>query len=143
MARAATANVNPRTRLSHMTPFSGHDWCTRERCRPMMQNSQNSQNSLPMTSRILRRAREFPRIFRQSQTGPRARAHQSDACQMLLILSETCLSPDLFLVVERAVCHSDLTVTLTPPHIRILFTALTDSAKILNYTLSSSAGENG
>jgi hypothetical protein len=33
-------NVNPHTRLSHMTPFSGRDWCTRERCRLMMQNSQ-------------------------------------------------------------------------------------------------------
>ena len=39
VVRAAAANVNPRTRLSHMTPFSGRDWCTRERCRPMMQNS--------------------------------------------------------------------------------------------------------
>ena len=38
-ARAAAANVNPRTRLSHVTPFSGRDWCTRERCRPMMQKS--------------------------------------------------------------------------------------------------------
>jgi hypothetical protein len=75
VVRAAAANVNPRTRLSHMTPFSGRDWCTRERCRPMMQKSCNSRNSLQMTPRILPRAREFPRIFRQSQTTPRARAH--------------------------------------------------------------------
>ena len=39
VVRAAAANVNPRTRLSHMTPFSGRDWCTRERCRLMMQES--------------------------------------------------------------------------------------------------------
>jgi hypothetical protein len=36
VARAAAANVNPRTRLGHMTPLSGRDWCTRERCRLMM-----------------------------------------------------------------------------------------------------------
>ena len=41
VARAAAAHVNPRTRLSHMTPVSGRDWCTRERCRLMMQKSQN------------------------------------------------------------------------------------------------------
>ena len=40
VVRAAAANVNPHTRLSHMTPFSGRDWCTRERCRLMMQESQ-------------------------------------------------------------------------------------------------------
>jgi hypothetical protein len=39
VVRAAAANVNPRTRLSHMTPFIVCDWCTRERCRLMMQNS--------------------------------------------------------------------------------------------------------
>jgi hypothetical protein len=72
VVRAAAAKVNPRTRLSHMTLFSGRDWCTRERCRLMMQNS---WNSLPVTPRILRRAREFPRIFRQCQTTPGARPH--------------------------------------------------------------------
>ena len=60
VVRAAAANVNPRTRLSHMTLFSGRDWCTRERYRLMMQDS---RNSLQMTPRILRRAREFPRIL--------------------------------------------------------------------------------
>ena len=64
VVRAAAANVNSRTRLSHMTPFSGRDWCTRERCR---QNPRFSQNSRQMTPRILRRAREFPRIFRESR----------------------------------------------------------------------------
>ena len=67
VVRAAAANVNPRTRLSHMTPFSGHDWCTRERCRLMMKIPRFSQNSRQMTPRILRRAREFPRIFRESR----------------------------------------------------------------------------
>jgi hypothetical protein len=33
VARAAAANINPHTRLSHMTPFTICDWCTRERCR--------------------------------------------------------------------------------------------------------------
>ena len=60
VVRAAAANVKPRTRLSHMTPFSGRDWCTHERCRLMVQIS---QNFLPMIPRILRGAREFPRIF--------------------------------------------------------------------------------
>jgi hypothetical protein len=72
VVRAAAANVNSRTRLSHMTPFSGRDWCTRERCR---QNPRFSQNSRQMTLRILRRSREFPRIFGQSQTTLGARAH--------------------------------------------------------------------
>jgi hypothetical protein len=57
LARAAAANVNPRTRLSHVKPLSGGDW---GRCRLMMQNS---QNSLPVTPKILRRARDSPRIF--------------------------------------------------------------------------------
>jgi hypothetical protein len=79
VVRAAAANVNPRTRLSHMTPFIVCDWCTRERCRPMMQNSHifpefpagDSQN-FAAGSRI---SQDFPRIFRQSQTTPRARPH--------------------------------------------------------------------
>jgi hypothetical protein len=53
VVRAAAANVNPRTRLSHLTPFSGRDWCTRERCRLMMQ----------IPPRILRRARDSLRTF--------------------------------------------------------------------------------
>jgi hypothetical protein len=60
LARAAAANVNPRTRLSHMTPFIICDWCTREQYRLMMQKSQNFRQ---MTPRILRRARDSPRIF--------------------------------------------------------------------------------
>jgi hypothetical protein len=72
---AVAVNVYPRTRPSHVTEirlFSGRDWCTRERCRLMMQNS---WNSLPVTPRILRRARDLPRIFQESQTTrPRARA---------------------------------------------------------------------
>jgi hypothetical protein len=40
VVRAAAANVNPRTRLSHVTYFIVCDWCTRERCRPVMQKSQ-------------------------------------------------------------------------------------------------------
>ena len=67
VARAAAANVNPRTRLSHMTPISGHDWCTRERCCLMMQKSQNFRQMIP---RISRRAREFPRNFRESPSTP-------------------------------------------------------------------------
>jgi hypothetical protein len=63
VARAAAANVNPRTRLSHMTLFSGRDWCTRERCRPMMQKSQIFPEFPADDSQNLRRAREFPRIF--------------------------------------------------------------------------------
>ena len=72
VVRAAAANVNPRTRLSHMTPFIVCDWCTRERCRLMMQKSLNFPEIPKIIPRILRRARKFPRIFRQSQTGPRA-----------------------------------------------------------------------
>jgi hypothetical protein len=74
VARAAAANVNPSTRLSHMTPFSGRDWCTRERCRQMMQKSQifpefsadDSQNFAASSGF----SQNFPRIFRQSQTTP-------------------------------------------------------------------------
>ena len=40
VVRAAAANVNPRTRLSHVTSFIVCDWCTRERCR---QNPRFSQ----------------------------------------------------------------------------------------------------
>ena len=63
VVRAAAANVNPRTRLSHMTPFSGCDWCTRERCRPVMQKSHIFPEFPADDSQDLRRAREFPRIF--------------------------------------------------------------------------------
>ena len=74
VVRAAAANVDPRTRLSHMTPFIVCDWCTRERCRPMMQNSHifpefpadDSQN-FAASSTI---SQNFPRISRQSQTTP-------------------------------------------------------------------------
>ena len=69
VVRAAAANVNPRTRLSHLTPFSGRDWCTRERCRLMMQNS--SQDFAASSGF----SQNFPRIFRESQTTPRARPH--------------------------------------------------------------------
>jgi hypothetical protein len=60
VASVAAANVNPCTRLSHMIPFLGRDWCTRERCRLMMQNS---QNSMWMTLRIFPQAQEFHRIL--------------------------------------------------------------------------------
>ena len=70
VVRAAAANVNPRTRLSHMTPFSGRDWCTRERCRPMMQNPQIFPEFPADDSQNFAASSEFPRIFRQSQTTP-------------------------------------------------------------------------
>ena len=63
VVRAAAANVNPRTRLNHMTSFIVCDWCTRERCRPMMQNPQIFPEFPADNSQDLRRAREFPRIF--------------------------------------------------------------------------------
>jgi hypothetical protein len=59
-ARAAAADVNPRTRLSHMVPFIVCYWCTREQCPLMMQKCQNSLLVIP---RILRRAPEFPGFF--------------------------------------------------------------------------------
>jgi hypothetical protein len=61
---ASAANVNPRMRLSYMTPFSGRD----ERYRLMMKIPGISRNSQLMIPRILRRARDFPRIFRESRT---------------------------------------------------------------------------
>ena len=75
LARAATTNVTLRTRLSYMTPFIVCDWCTRERYRLMMPNSQNFPEFSADDPRILRRARDSPRIFRESRTTPRARAH--------------------------------------------------------------------
>ena len=70
----AAANVNPCTRLSHMIPFLGRDWCTRERCRLMMQKS---QNSMRMTLRFSHKLKNFTGfwILRESRTSPRARAH--------------------------------------------------------------------
>jgi hypothetical protein len=75
VACAAAANVNSHTRLSHMTSFIGCDWCTHERCRPMMQKSQNFRQMIPRALRLAREiSQDFPRIFRESQTTPRARA---------------------------------------------------------------------
>ena len=72
VVRAAAANVNPRTRLSHMTPFSGRDWCTRERCQKIPEFLADDFQNFATGSRI---SQDFPRIFRECQTTPRARAH--------------------------------------------------------------------
>ena len=70
LACAALANVNPLTRLSHMTPFLGRNWCSRERCRLMMQHP---RIDVATSSRI---PQNFPRIFGESRTTRRgARAH--------------------------------------------------------------------
>ena len=58
VARAAAANVNPRTRLSYMTPFSGHDWCTRERCRNFPEFQADYSQNFATGSTI---SQDFPR----------------------------------------------------------------------------------
>ena len=65
VVRAAAANVNPRTRLSHMTEnIASSRVVIGARFRPMMQKSQNFRQMIP-------------RIFRESRTTPRARPTHS------------------------------------------------------------------
>ena len=77
-ARLRLTLILARTRLSHRTPFSGRDWCTRERCPLMMRKSRNfpefpadDSKNFAASSRFFQ---DFPRIFRESRTTLRARA---------------------------------------------------------------------
>jgi hypothetical protein len=79
LARAAAANVNPRTRLSHPTPLSSVIGAPTEQCRLMMQKLQNSRQMIPRTCGEL----EILPVF--SQDFPR----KSDGAQGSSTLSPT------------------------------------------------------
>ena len=80
---AAAANVNPRTRLSHMTLFLGRDWCTRERCQNFPEFTAGDSQNFATGSRF---SQEFPRKS-DGEFNPGSFTHPSWLCRPCAALS--------------------------------------------------------